>query len=244
MECSYWNKLWPVFTITKGLACNTVSRFGQGIHQKSTPEYCYIKNICKCSSFIVVIFRMFWNIVFSALISNFNISFISVSHAKKKQRMHVEVLWQLHAEASLNFSQFLSDCQSCTLQTHSLQVFFYPLQPRKREQNLLTLHFIARFCNTVNSCLPTIQWHFLTSLLHIFFWNLQCIFLSTLSVFSQLRMMIQIQFGNTVLQIKKKVCLFRFSSFLITASVEMFDSLFPFFHQHFTVLSPFASHQC
>lgn len=157
----------------------------------------------------------------------------------------MQKFWQLHTEASLNFSQFLSDCQSCTLQTHSLQVFFYPLQPRKREQDLLTLHFIARFCNTVNSCLPTIQWHFLTSLLHIFFWNLQCIFLSTLSVFSQLRMMVQIRSLETLFsRLKKKVSLFRFSSFLITASVDMFDSLFPFFHQHFTVLSPFAPHQC
>lgn len=48
-----------------------------------------------------------------------------------------------------------------------------------------------------------------------------------------------LQFGNVVFQIKK-VCLFRFSSFLITISVEILDSLFPFFHQHFTVLSPFS----
>lgn len=91
--------------------------------------------------------------------------------------------------------------------------------------------------------MPIIQWHFLTS---------EHLFLKSAAYFFKVHLLCSLScswwckfslwkrcFPNV------KVCVLRLTSFLITSSGEIFDSLLPFFHQHFfhqhiTVVCPFS----
>lgn len=86
--CSYWNKLWPVLPLPQVL-CAIQSWLLDWHLPKANSKILLYKNNCKSRPGII---SVFWNIGFSTLISNFNVSFISVLCVKKTE----ECMWKFY----------------------------------------------------------------------------------------------------------------------------------------------------
>jgi len=192
------------FTITKGPVCNTVSGFGYGIHQKSTPEYRHIKNICKFRSFIVM-FSMFSNIVFSALISNCNIVFTCLTCEEKLKNACEKLMTTPYRSISSFQSVFI-----CLSKMHIANLFststFLSTASQKKRTELADSSFhsqILQYCKFLFAYRTMIFSNFI-ALEYLFLKSAVYFSKYTFCVFSVAHNCSNLQFGTAVFQTKKK----------------------------------------